>query len=268
MYRRPRATAVTTPRATPAVAAFVISLVAAAFWAGYLVARPATPGNSSVEAGFARDMTAHHEQAVEMAEAIRTHTADPRLLTLATDIALTQQAQIGRMRGWLDSWGLRPSATAPPMTWAGHGDGGMLGMATRGEINRLTTLDVAAAEAEFLQLMVAHHRGGVSMARAALDLAAAPEVRSLAASIVRSQTAEIDLLEQLLRERGVEAPPERQEPTTHATREESGFRPVDALPFVVTIAAGAWVAVSVPRWRRHEPADPLSLGAHGAGHIS
>ena len=254
-------------RPTPAVVAFVISLVAAAFWSGYLVARPTTPGEYSVEAGFARDMAAHHEQAVEMAEVIRSRTADPRMRTLATDIALTQQAQIGRMRGWLDSWGLGATATTPPMKWAGHAAAGMPGMATRPQINRLMSLDVAAAEGEFLQMMVTHHRGGVSMANAAVDLATDPQVRSLAASIVRSQTAEIDLLEQLLRERGLEAPPTPPQPA-HAARDESGLRPVEVLPFVVALAAGVWVAVSVVRQHRHEPTERLAIGAQGASHLS
>ena len=251
----------------PAVVAFVISLVAAAFWSGYLVARPTTPGDNSVEAGFARDMAAHHEQAVEMAEVIRTRSADPRLRTLATDIALTQQAQIGRMRGWLDSWGLDATATALPMAWTGHDGGAMPGMASRAQINRLANLDVAAAEGEFLQLMVAHHRGGVSMARAAVDLGTASEVRSLASSIVRSQTAEMDLLEQLLRERGLEAPSAPLE-ATHAARGESRFRPVELLPFVIALAGGARVALSVLQQRRYEPCERPAIGAAGASHLN
>ena len=39
-----------------------------------------------------------------MAEAIRDRTTDPDLKLLATDIALGQQGQIGRMSGWLDEW--------------------------------------------------------------------------------------------------------------------------------------------------------------------
>ena len=250
----------------PAVVAFVISLVAAAFWSGYLVARPTMPGENSVDAGFARDMAAHHEQAVEMAEVIRTRTGDPRLRTLATDIALTQQAQIGRMRGWLDSWGLSATATAPPMAWTGHDGRGMPGMATREEINRLTSVDVAAAEAEFLQLMVTHHRGGVSMARAAAELATVSGVRTLASSIVRSQTAEIDLLQQLLRERGLQAPSAPPE-ATHVARGESKFGPVEVLPFLIALAAGTWLALSVRQQRRREPHARLAIGAAGASHL-
>ena len=75
------------------------------------------PGETSVEAGFARDMSVHHAQAVAMAEAIRDRTTDPDLKLLATDIALGQQGQIGRMSGWLDEWGLNQTSTATPMAW-------------------------------------------------------------------------------------------------------------------------------------------------------
>jgi uncharacterized protein (DUF305 family) len=46
-------------------------------------------------------MMVHHAQAVEMAEIVRDRTENPQTRTLATDIALTQQAQIGQMQGWL-----------------------------------------------------------------------------------------------------------------------------------------------------------------------
>jgi len=57
----------------------------------------AGPGGNSVEAGFSRDKSTHHAQAVAMAEAIRARTDGPDLKLLATDIALGQQNQIGRM---------------------------------------------------------------------------------------------------------------------------------------------------------------------------
>jgi uncharacterized protein (DUF305 family) len=37
----------------------------------YLLATSQPPGEGSAEAGFARDMTVHHAQAVEMAEIVR-----------------------------------------------------------------------------------------------------------------------------------------------------------------------------------------------------
>src|SRR3712207_5353493 len=63
------------------------------------------PSDSSPEAGFARDMMVHHAQAVEMAEILRDKSESEEMRTLAADIALTQQAQIGQMQGWLQEIG-------------------------------------------------------------------------------------------------------------------------------------------------------------------
>ena len=159
------------------------------------------PGDDSAEAGFARAMADHHAQAVTMADIIRDRTEDPVLKTTATDIVLTQQSQIGRMQGWLDVWGLPLSSTDPPMAWMGH-DGPMPGMAARAEINSLSTLPVAEAEIEFLQLMIAHHEGGIAMAEAILERTDREEVVTLATAIAESQRVEIVQMEQLLADRG------------------------------------------------------------------
>ena len=78
------------------------------------------PGEGSAEAGFARDMMVHHAQAVEMAEIVRNKTERNEIRILATDTALTQQAQIGQMQGWLGVWGLPITGTEPAMAWMGH----------------------------------------------------------------------------------------------------------------------------------------------------
>jgi uncharacterized protein (DUF305 family) len=75
------------------------------------------PSEDSPEVGFARDMTVHHAQAVDLAERIRIRTPDPALKLLATDIVLTQQHQIGRFQGWLELWGVPASSTNRPMAW-------------------------------------------------------------------------------------------------------------------------------------------------------
>ena len=161
------------------------------------------PGEASPAVGFARDMAAHHAQAVAMAEIMRERTTDADLRLLATDIALTQQSQIGRMRGWLDVWGLRPTGTAPRMAWMGEPRNGLMpGMATATDIERLRTAPIADAEALFLTLMIDHHLAGVAMAEGALRLDTPDEVEALARGIVTSQRSEVEILRQLLADRG------------------------------------------------------------------
>lgn len=162
------------------------------------------PGESSPETGFARDMAVHHAQAVEMADIIRGRSTDPLVASLATDIVLTQQNQIGRFFGWLDQWGLPP--TGPTMEWMtmpmDHSVMGMPGMATREEVRTLAELPVPQAEVLFLRLMIRHHRGGVEMAQAILELSHRPEVLAAANAVIASQTAEISAMNDMLGQRG------------------------------------------------------------------
>lgn len=155
-----------------------------------LITRP--PGNDSAEAGFARDMIVHHAQAVQMAEIVRDKTHDDAMRLLVSDISLTQQAQIGIMQGWLQSWGLPITGTKPAMAWMGHPTEGLMpGMATPDEIDRLSKLPPNRADVLFLRLMIAHHQAAISMAEAVLERTDQPEVRRLAESIESSQQAEI-----------------------------------------------------------------------------
>ena len=77
-----------------------------------------TPSAESADAGFARDMSVHHQQAVEMSFIVRDRTQDDEVRRLAYDIANTQANQRGMMLGWLDLWGLpKLSADSEPMAW-------------------------------------------------------------------------------------------------------------------------------------------------------
>lgn len=194
------------------VAVVALALVGAGLVVSGVVPVRVVPAEGSAEAGFARDMSTHHAQAVQMAELIRTRTEDAELRTIAADIALTQQAQIGWMSGWLDVWRLPAHSSADPMAWMhddGVGamamdDGGtadavpMPGMAAGAEVARLRDAEGVAAERLFLRLMIDHHRGGVDMAEAVLERSDNVQVRRLAEAIVVSQEAEITALRELL----------------------------------------------------------------------
>jgi uncharacterized protein (DUF305 family) len=197
---------------------------------GYSVAGPKSPGDGSVAAGFARDMTDHHAQAVDMATIIGQRTTSLDIRTLATDIALTQTNQMGQMQGWLSQWNLSLGRTGPPMAWmtirggmdmgqSGQSggntapamdpalmqplpDGRMPGMATDAQINQLRTLPVKPAEVLFLQLMIAHHRAGLVMAQMARSLTTVAVVDRLTTSMISGQQNEITQMTQMLAARG------------------------------------------------------------------
>jgi uncharacterized protein (DUF305 family) len=179
------------------------------------------PGDTSAEAGFARDMSVHHEQAVEMAELIRGRADNPDVRALAVDITLTQQAQIGWMRGWLEVWGLPATGAEPAMAWMGMPVQGLMpGMASREQLSRLTELRGLPAERLFLQLMITHHEAGVHMAEAVLERTRRPEVRRLAEAMATSQRAEIGLMRKMLETAGGAAAPVPPTHTGHGGMDE------------------------------------------------
>ena len=207
----------------------------------YLYESNQAPANDSADVGFARDMSIHHQQAVEMANIAYRRTNDPEIERIALDIATTQQFQIGMMTGWLDVWGLPVSSDNGIMTWMGDydmtlpspppgmnaddsmagmdmdhsatpaagdttGDSAaetplMPGMATQSEVDELNTLPPDQMDIRFLQLMIRHHQGGVMMAQAALEKADDENVLNFAQQVINTQDAEIETMTQMLNER-------------------------------------------------------------------
>ncbi|KQX05497.1 MULTISPECIES: DUF305 domain-containing protein [unclassified Leifsonia] len=202
------------------VAIVVTALLAYSFGRISTLGDP-TPTDTSAEAGFARDMQAHHVQGVEMAMIVRDATDDADVRLLAYDIATTQAQQSGQLYGWLNEWGLSQAGSEPSMTWmtrpgasgtehghstgadaATHTPGGpMPGMATEAQLTELKGLQGVAAERLFLSLMIAHHQGALEMAVALLDRSTNSVVTTFANGVVASQTAEIELMEGMLAER-------------------------------------------------------------------
>lgn len=162
-------------------------------------------------------MQVHHAQAVEMALLVRDRTDDAEIRLLALDIATAQTQQQGQMFAWLVMWGLPQTSTAPEMEWlsrpiidgsAGHGGHDahtpgepMPGVATFEQMQALQNATGVEAERVFLELMIAHHIGGVDMAEAVLARSTHPLVTPLAQGMVQLQAKEIGYMEELLADR-------------------------------------------------------------------
>ncbi|WP_327595304.1 DUF305 domain-containing protein [Streptomyces chartreusis] len=167
-----------------------------------------TPAADSADAGFARDMAVHHQQAVEMSYIVRDRTDDKDVRLLAYDIAQTQANQRGMLLGWLDLWELPKVSSKPPMTWMGMGDmpsagdGSLMpGMATNAEMKKLQGLSGRQAEVFYLQLMTEHHKGGIHMAEGCVDKCTVGVEKRLAQGMVAGQQSEIELMADMLKER-------------------------------------------------------------------
>ncbi|MGR6740595.1 MULTISPECIES: DUF305 domain-containing protein [Microbacterium] len=196
-----------------AVLLIVLAVAGAAFAVGRFSAfgtSPAVPGDSSPEAGFARDMQVHHTQAIEMAMTIYRKTEDEGIRTLAFDIATAQAGQRGEFYDWLVQWGLPQGSTAPLMQWMvghpahDHGTASAqpsdeelraeMGMATPAQLAQLDAETGVAADCTFLDLMIRHHQGAIPMAQALVDLGSDPRAVQVAGGVIETQSAEIDLM--------------------------------------------------------------------------
>ncbi|HKO34038.1 MAG TPA: DUF305 domain-containing protein [Candidatus Limnocylindria bacterium] len=170
-----------------------------------LATRNVHPGDDSAEAGFLRDMSTHHAQAVEMSMIAHANSANPQIISLSADIALTQHGQIGYMQAWLRDWGLNPTGSRPAMSWMPGSEGSVVnglmpGMATPEQMAQLRKATGKDLDVQFLTLMRQHHLGGIHMAQAIVEQSDNKDVTWLAGTMVSSQQGEINLIDSLLAE--------------------------------------------------------------------
>ncbi len=193
------------------VAALVVGLIG--FTVGLLVGRPGYPGDGSAEVGFARDMSAHHAQAVEMGMIAFQNATHEEIRVLGGDIAMTQKSQIGTMQGWLTTWGVPTNTDERPMAWI-PGSEAMLngnlmpGMATREEIDELQEATGEQVDILFLQLMIRHHVGGSHMIEGVLAQDPLSMVREFVEMMATHQGGEVVVMQNYLEELGAEQLPD------------------------------------------------------------
>ncbi|NKQ58885.1 DUF305 domain-containing protein [Amycolatopsis sp. K13G38] len=163
------------------------------------------PASASAQAGshnaadvtFAQQMIPHHRQAVEMAGLAASRSTNSQVKDLADRIEKAQDPEIQQMTAWLGQWG----AAAPASTMAsmpGMGNDSMPGMMSDADMQKLQQAGGAAFDKMFLQMMVEHHEGAVSMGKTELAQGSNPDAKALAQRIIDSQTAEITEMRQLL----------------------------------------------------------------------
>lgn len=153
----------------------------------------AVPGIDPDDIEFGQCMTVHHAQAVEMSRWALDVSADarPEVTALAARIRDVQVTEIATMRGWLASWGSPPSRM-------GHDMMLMSGMQNDDAMDTLHDANGESFDTHWLEMMITHHRGGITMSRHAVEDGTDPEVRAAAEAMIAAQTAEIAEMEALL----------------------------------------------------------------------
>lgn len=152
--------------------------------------------HNAADVTFAQEMIPHHRQAVEMAELAPSRAQSAEVKKLAEDIRKAQDPEISTMSGWLTSWGEEvPAEETSDHSMSSHDMGGMM---TAEDMEELRQASGAAFDTAFLEMMIEHHEGAVSMAETEQADGSYPPAKKMARQIISSQTAEINQMRELL----------------------------------------------------------------------
>lgn len=166
------------------------------------------------DVAFMQHMIVHHAQAVEMVELLETRGVHPTVRKLGQRIALSQEAEMALMRGWLSD---RGQPLEMPGMGAGHAGMDhsahaghampasdtpiMAGMLSPAQMQALAAASGPAFDRLFLEGMIRHHQGALDMVDALVGQPGAAEDTMLSdftTSVVADQSAEILRMQSLL----------------------------------------------------------------------
>ena len=149
---------------------------------------------------FMQGMIGHHAQAVDMVALVpsRSRSDDVRMLALRIDVS--QQDEMKMMQGWLVARAQRlPDPKAHHMMGAAL----MPGMLTPEEMVRLAAAKGVEFDRLFLEGMIKHHAGAITMVQQLFATEGAgqtPEIFSYASDVDADQRMEIDRMGSMLKE--------------------------------------------------------------------
>jgi uncharacterized protein (DUF305 family) len=146
---------------------------------------------------FMQGMIGHHAQAVEMVALVPARTSSEDMKKLALRIDLSQQDEIKMMQYWLTA---RSQEVPVP---GAHRMGATLmpGMLTEDEMARLAAAKGAEFERLFLEGMIKHHGGALTMVQELFATPGAgqdPEIFAYASDVDADQRMEIDRMGAML----------------------------------------------------------------------
>ncbi|OAK55001.1 DUF305 domain-containing protein [Rhodococcoides kyotonense] len=156
----------------------------------------ATAVYNDADVHFATMMYPHHAQAIDMAELVPDRSTNAEVITLASEIEDAQKPEMDQLAALLAQWGQpAPSMDMSGMDGMEHGQGGMM---VPDDTGSLTSLSGQEFDRRWLTMMIEHHIGAVSMAEAEIVDGSNPDAIAMAQSIVDTQKAEIERMQQLL----------------------------------------------------------------------
>ena len=171
---------------------------------------------TDADVAFMQGMIHHHAQAVQMVELLRTHSKNPDMQKLGQRIELSQKDEIKMMRHWLEAHGRQAPdpfaggghdvASMPGMSMAGGADAPLMpGMLTAEQMRQLAAAHGKDFDRLFLQGMIRHHGGALTMVKDLFATAGAAQdsdIFAFASDVDADQRMEIDRMSRMLEELG------------------------------------------------------------------
>ena len=153
---------------------------------------------SEADVRFMQGMIPHHAQALEMTALLDARTTSDTMRQMAQRIELSQEDEIEMMQEWLRERGQTVTATD-----AHHAPGWMPmpGMLTPEEMDRLEAAEGVAFDRLFLELMIKHHRGALTMVENLLGqrgTAQDSQLFAFTSDVEADQSMEIDRMDAML----------------------------------------------------------------------
>ena len=158
------------------------------------------PEHTAADVTFMQGMIGHHAQAVEMTELLKTRTKSDAMRKLALRIAVSQMDEIKLMQDWLRA---RGEPLPDPHAHHAHGAALMPGMLTPAEMKRLSDASGPEFDRLFLELMIKHHEGALTMVKqlfASPGAAQDSDVFAFASDVDADQRMEIHRMATMLKE--------------------------------------------------------------------
>ena len=149
---------------------------------------------------FMQGMIGHHQQAIEMAELLTTRTSDEAMRKLGQRIEISQVDEIHMMQRWLT---VRRQPVPDEHAMHMHGATLMPGMLTPEEMDHLAAAKGRAFDRLFLEGMIKHHGGALTMVADLFSHAGAgqePDIFMFVSDVDADQRAEIARMSAMLEE--------------------------------------------------------------------
>jgi uncharacterized protein (DUF305 family) len=155
------------------------------------------PADANYDLRFIDSMIPHHQGALVMAQEVLQKSKRPEVIKLAKSIITEQKKEIAQMQQWRKQW--YPKASATPIMWHTEMKHEMA-MTPEHKQSMMMSMSLGKADAgfdkRFLDVMIPHHQGAVTMGKDSLQKSTRPEMQKLAQSMIKSQQSEIDLMTQ------------------------------------------------------------------------